>query len=107
MWAYFFATISTPNKFPTRQGTLDVAKRISARFVRSSLPDWETLKALIMETLNELLPTNEAAAMLRFAPQTLRKWACYDNGPIRPVRIAGRLRWRTADLLKLMNGEAA
>lgn len=61
----------------------------------------------IVTTSNDLLPTNEAAALLRFAPQTLRKWACYDNGPIRPVRIAGRLRWRTADLLKLMNGEAA
>lgn len=55
----------------------------------------------------DILPTNEAAALLRFAPQTLRKWACYDTGPIRPIRIAGRLRWRTADLLKLINGEAA
>jgi hypothetical protein len=69
-----------------------------------------------MTTLNNLLnradlpavlPTDEAAAAINRAPQTLRKWACLENGPIRPVRINGRLAWRVADLQRLLTGEAA
>lgn len=58
-------------------------------------------------TLPEVLPTDEAAAALNRKPQTLRKWACLENGPIRPVRINGRLAWRVADLLALLGGEVA
>jgi hypothetical protein len=54
--------------------------------------------------LPEVLTTNEAAAAINRQPQTLRKWACLDNGPIRPVRINGRLAWRVADLQKLLSG---
>lgn len=50
------------------------------------------------------LTTDEAAAALNRQPQTLRKWACLENGPIRPVRIHGRLAWRVADLQALLNG---
>ncbi len=57
--------------------------------------------------LAEVLTTNEAAAAINRQPQTLRKWACLDNGPIRPVRINGRLAWRAADLQKLLSGEVA
>ena len=57
--------------------------------------------------LAEVLTTNEAAAAINRQPQTLRKWACLDNGPIRPVRINGRLAWRVADLQKLISGEVA
>lgn len=39
-------------------------------------------------------------------PQTLRKWACLENGPLRPVRINGRLAWCVADIRALLNGEA-
>ncbi|GAA0838906.1 helix-turn-helix domain-containing protein [Cupriavidus pauculus] len=52
----------------------------------------------------DTLPTNEAAPIINRRPQTLRKWACLDDGPIRPVRINGRLAWRVADLAKLLNG---
>lgn len=52
----------------------------------------------------DLLETKEAAESIRFKPQTLRRWACYDNGPIRPVRIGNRLRWRVSDLQKLVEG---
>lgn len=54
-----------------------------------------------------VLPTDEAAAAINRAPQTLRKWACLENGPIRPVRINGRLAWRVSDLLALLSGGAA
>ena len=39
----------------------------------------------------DVLPTNEAAPAINRRPQTLRKWAALDNGPIRPIRINGRL----------------
>ena len=51
-----------------------------------------------------VLATRDAAAALGKAPQTLRKWACLECGPVRPVRINGRLAWRAADLLALVNG---
>jgi len=57
--------------------------------------------------LTQLLDTEEAASFLRLKPQTLRRWACYDQGPIRPVKVGKRLRWRLADLERLVNGEAS
>jgi hypothetical protein len=51
----------------------------------------------------DTLPTEEAARVLNRRPQTLRKWACLENGPIRPVRINGRLAWRVCDLASLLN----
>jgi len=56
--------------------------------------------------LPEVLPTDEAAAAINRAPQTLRKWACLENGPIRPIRINGRLSWRVSDLQTLLSGGA-
>jgi hypothetical protein len=50
--------------------------------------------------------TDEAAAILNRKPQTLRKWACLECGPIRPIRINGRLAWPVSDLRKIVNGEA-
>jgi len=56
--------------------------------------------------LPEVLPTDEAAAAINRAPQTLRKWACLENGPIRPIRINGRLAWKVSDLQALLTGGA-
>ena len=39
------------------------------------------------------IPTREAAYHIDRAEQTLRLWACRENGPIRPIRIFGRLGW--------------
>lgn len=52
----------------------------------------------------DTLPTAEAAPSINRSPQTLRKWACLENGPIRPVRINGRLAWRVNDLAALLSG---
>lgn len=52
----------------------------------------------------DTLPTHEAAPVIHRQVQTMRKWACLENGPIRPVRINGRLAWRVVDLAKLLNG---
>jgi hypothetical protein len=56
--------------------------------------------------LPAVLPTDEAAASINRRPQTLRKWACLECGPIRPLRIHGRLAWRVSDLEALLHGEA-
>lgn len=46
--------------------------------------------------------TDCAAFHLCRQPQTLRLWACKENGPLRPIRINGRLAWRTDDLRRVL-----
>lgn len=53
------------------------------------------------------LPTAEAAGHLNRAQQTLRLWAMRQDGPLQPLRINGRLAWRTADLRRLLGVEVA
>jgi hypothetical protein len=53
----------------------------------------------------ETRPTLDTAATayyLRKARQTLRIWACKENGPIRPIRVGAHLHWKTADIRKLL-----
>lgn len=64
------------------------------------------LKKLIASG-HELLLTEEAAKLLRYKAQTLRKWACYETGPIRPIRMGGKLLWRISDIQKLIDSEVA
>jgi len=52
-----------------------------------------------------IVDTACAAHHLNRRPQTLRAWACAEDGPIRPVRINGRLGWRVADLRALLHVE--
>lgn len=47
------------------------------------------------------LKTDEAAFYLDRRPQTLRIWACLENGPIRPRRIGGLLAWSTLEVKSL------
>ncbi|RTL22973.1 MAG: DNA-binding protein [Burkholderiales bacterium] len=46
--------------------------------------------------------TDQAAYYLTRQQQTLRGWACREDGPLRPLRINGRLAWKTADLRRLL-----
>ena len=48
------------------------------------------------------LPTPEAAYQLNRAQQTLRLWAMREDGPLRPIRINGRLAWPVADIRRLL-----
>jgi len=57
--------------------------------------------ALVTET-RAALPTDEAAHHLSRAPQTLRLWACLENGPLRPIRVHGRLAWPVAELRRVL-----
>lgn len=52
----------------------------------------------IEQVTKPLLTTPEAAFYLNRAQQTLRLWACLENGPIRPIRINGRLAWKVSDV---------
>lgn len=49
------------------------------------------------------LPTQEMARLLNRRPQTLRRWAAYEDGPLRPLRINGRLLWPLAEAQRLLN----
>lgn len=62
-----------------------------------------------MHTIHQLpqsVTTEVAARALNRQPQTLRKWACLENGPIRPIRINGRLAWPVEELDRLLRGGA-
>ena len=48
------------------------------------------------------VPTEQAAYYLNRRPQTCRAWACLENGPIRPIRINGRLAWNVAELRRVL-----
>jgi len=57
----------------------------------------------------ETRPTVDTAATayyLRKAQQTLRIWACKENGPIRPVRVGAHLHWKTSEIRKLLGVSA-
>lgn len=49
--------------------------------------------------------TKCAAYHLGRKEQTLRAWASLENGPLRPVRVCGRLAWAVADLQRVIAGE--
>lgn len=48
------------------------------------------------------VPTEQAAYYLNRRPQTLRAWACLENGALRPVRINGRLAWNVAQIRSVL-----
>jgi len=50
------------------------------------------------------IPTRPAAFYLCKKPQTLRSWACFEDGPIKPIRIHGRLFWSTDEIRNLLKG---
>lgn len=64
-----------------------------------------TFTPLDLETRSHV-ETACAAYHLMRKPQTMRAYACLENGPIRPIRINGRLAWPIADIRKLLAGVA-
>ena len=46
--------------------------------------------------------TEQAAHYLNRRPQTLRIWACREDGPIRPIRVNGRLAWPVASIKSVL-----
>ena len=63
----------------------------------------KTIQPVLLEReTRATLPTREAAFHLNRAPQTMRLWAMREDGPLRPLRINGRLAWRVSDLRRLL-----
>lgn len=56
----------------------------------------------LQEVTRPVLDTAAAAHYLNRRPQTMRGWACHEDGPIKPIRINGRLAWRTSDLKEIL-----
>jgi len=46
--------------------------------------------------------TATAAHWLSRQEQTLRGWACHEDGPIRPRRINGRLAWSVDEIRRIL-----
>lgn len=67
------------------------------------VPNLSQYPPLALET-RSAITTPEAAFHLNRAPQTLRLWACKENGPLRPIRVNGRLAWPVAELRRLLGG---
>ena len=56
-----------------------------------------------LESVNRpTVDTASAAYYLNRRPQTMRGWACLENGPLRPVRINGRLAWPVSELRRVL-----
>ncbi|MBK5204218.1 MAG: hypothetical protein JJD98_02045 [Polaromonas sp.] len=56
-----------------------------------------------LENVNRpTVDTASAAYYLNRRPQTMRGWACLENGPLRPMRINGRLAWPVSELRRVL-----
>ncbi|MCJ9253889.1 helix-turn-helix domain-containing protein [Acinetobacter baumannii] len=53
-----------------------------------------------MKSERLLLSTKDAAELLGLQPQTLRRWAIYENGPLTPIRFGRLIRWNKKELLE-------
>ncbi len=56
---------------------------------------------LALET-RPAVDTATAAHWLLRKQQTLRGWACLENGPLRPVRVHGRLAWPVSEIRRVL-----
>lgn len=70
---------------------------MTATSVKEAFPP---LEAITRPTVD----TAAAAYYFNRREQTLRAWACLENGPIRPIRVHGRLAWPVADIRRLLSG---
>ncbi|SET47051.1 hypothetical protein SAMN05216326_12928 [Nitrosomonas marina] len=59
----------------------------------------------IEQEIRSHIPTKDAAHHLNRKDQTLRTWACFENGPIKPIRINGRLSWPVKEIKKVLGVE--
>ena len=77
------------------------ARDLDAMAKQGAPPTGPAFVSLDCET-RAALDTASAAHHLNRRPQTLRAWACLENGPLRPVRVFGRLAWPTAEIRRLL-----
>ncbi|RUR65889.1 DNA-binding protein [Variovorax guangxiensis] len=60
----------------------------------------KTIVPLEQET-RSAIPTSEAAHHLSRSTATLQLWAC-KGGPVKPLRVGGRLAWPVSDIKRLL-----
>lgn len=84
---------------------METAMRPSAATLADCEKNGTTFVPLDRET-RSCVDTATAAHHLNRQPQTLRGWACHEDGPLRPVRIHGRLAWKVADLKRILGVSA-
>ena len=82
----------------TAHHSAPTAKEATAPVQANAPPNYRPLST---ETRANL-PTPEAAYHLNRAQQTLRIWAMRQDGPLRPLRVNGRLAWPVADLRRVL-----
>lgn len=70
--------------------------------MQTAIPQFPPLESVTRPTVE----TAAAAYYLNRRPQTLRGHACSDDGPIRPLRINGRLAWPVAELRRVLGVSA-
>jgi hypothetical protein len=54
------------------------------------------------DVTSPIVNTPQMVHYLNRAEQTDRLWACKENGPLKPIRIHGRLGWRVSDIKQLL-----
>lgn len=52
------------------------------------------------------LSTVEAAKVLLIKPQTMRRWASLQDGPLQPTKVGVRLLWPLPDLQRVLDQQA-
>ena len=77
---------------PAMQHSAEAGERES---VAHSFPPLESVTRPAVDTA-------AAAYYLNRRPQTMRGWACHEDGPLRPLRINGRLAWPVAELRRVL-----
>ena len=65
---------------------------------KATIQQFPTLESVTRPTVD----TAAAAYNLNRRPQTLRGHACNEDGPIRPLRINGRLAWPVSELRRVL-----
>ena len=58
--------------------------------------------SLLAQEQRTHVDTVRAAFYLCRKPQTMRVWAATERGPIRPIRVNGRLAWPVAEIRHLL-----
>jgi hypothetical protein len=95
-------TESTTPPWPTCP-PLRLETHASHNNITTSAAPWPTYPPLGLET-RAAVETACAAFHLSRRPQTLRGWACREDGPLRPIRVNGRLAWAVADIKRVLAG---
>ena len=66
----------------------------------------QTVTPIVFPKLEDVnrptVETASAAFYLNRREQTLRGWACHEDGPLRPIRIHGRLAWSVFEIKRIL-----